>query len=168
MRNSFLALAMLFTLAACHNQEREKKVERNDQPDIYNVTEDDTAMNNAIAYAQKTLPEFDKALSSGDTAYSTFTLKMRFPTKDNSGEHMWIANIKKKNGEYFGILNNQPEYTDAVKMGDSITVPLKDISDWMFMEGRKLHGGYTIRVLRNRMSDSEKKQFDQEQGMIIE
>jgi uncharacterized protein YegJ (DUF2314 family) len=38
----------------------------------------------------------------------------------------------------------------------------------MYIEENKLRGGYTVRVLRNKMSESEKKQFDNENGMIIE
>ena len=38
----------------------------------------------------------------------------------------------------------------------------------MYIEENKLRGGYTIRALRNKMSQSEKKQFYEENGMIIE
>jgi len=38
----------------------------------------------------------------------------------------------------------------------------------MYLENGKLFGGYTIRVLRNNMSEEERKQFDSESGMQID
>ncbi len=38
----------------------------------------------------------------------------------------------------------------------------------MYIENGKLFGGYTIKVLRNRMTEEERKQFDAESGMQID
>ena len=47
-----------------------------------------------------------------------------------------------------GTVNNEPEKVKTVKMGQKVTVAAK-ISDWMYVENRKLVGGYTMRVLRS-------------------
>ena len=38
----------------------------------------------------------------------------------------------------------------------------------MYIDNQKLRGGYTLRVLRNRMTETERKQFDADSGLIIE
>ena len=35
-----------------------------------------------------------------------------------------------------------------------------DITDWMYIEDGRLIGGYTTRLLRERMSPEERKQLD--------
>ena len=35
-----------------------------------------------------------------------------------------------------------------------------EISDWMYIKNSVLHGGYTIRLLRDRMTEEERKEFD--------
>lgn len=114
------------------------------------------------------LNQFEKALKSNDNSLSNFTLKVRFSMNGQNVEHMWMNQIVIENGRYFGVLNNEPEYKQAVKMGDSLEINKKDISDWMYLKGNKLYGGYTIKVLRNKMNDQEKKQFDAEQGLSFE
>jgi uncharacterized protein YegJ (DUF2314 family) len=61
-----------------------------------------------------------------------------------------------------------PESTTDVKIGDKIQILNDNISDWMYVDNQKLRGGFTIRVLRKRMTESERKQFDAENGLIIE
>jgi uncharacterized protein YegJ (DUF2314 family) len=35
-----------------------------------------------------------------------------------------------------------------------------EISDWMYVENKKLIGGYTIRVLRDNMPPEERREFE--------
>jgi uncharacterized protein YegJ (DUF2314 family) len=37
----------------------------------------------------------------------------------------------------------------------------------MYLEKGKLYGGYTVRVLRKRMTPAEQKQFDKENNIIF-
>ena len=73
-----------------------------------------------------------------------------------------------KDDKFYGVVANLPESTTEVSLGDTIQIANENISDWMYVENQKLHGGYTIRLLRSRMTESERKQFDEESGWIIE
>jgi uncharacterized protein YegJ (DUF2314 family) len=53
-----------------------------------------------------------------------------------------------------------------VKVGDTVQISNDNISDWMYVDGIKLRGGYTIRLLRKRMTETERKQFDAENGEL--
>ena len=151
-------------MLSCNSQ---KKVERENEPTIYNVQDDDKEMNEAMKTAQKTLANFDDAFKKNNDSNVYFSLKKRFE-EDNIIEHIWIGNLKYENGKYIGIVGNLPEKLKSVKLDDTVEIERKDITDWMYIINSKLYGGYTVRLLRNRMTESERQKFDSENGLIIE
>ena len=162
MKIKILLLLIAFCFLNCKNSD---KVERENQPDIYGVQETDKEMNEAMKKANQTLADFNSALINPKIEVKA--LKVKFENETDV-EHIWISDVKLKDGKYSGILDNAPEYIKDHKIGDTINVDNKDISDWMYIENGKLFGGYTIKVLRNQMSDSEREQFDAESGMQID
>lgn len=162
MKTKILITLILFCFISCKNTD---KVERKDQPDIYNVKASDAEMNEAIEKAKQTLHDFNAALLNPEIEVKS--LKVKFQNQTDV-EHVWLSNVVFKDGKYSGILDNEPEYFTEYKIGDTIDVDDKNISDWMYIKNGKLFGGYTIKVLRNRMSESEREQFDAESGMQIE
>ena len=60
-----------------------------------------------------------------------------------------------------------PEAIPNMKMGDTVKIRSEDITDWIYLDQKKLRGGYTIRVIRKRMIESERKKFDAENNFII-
>ena len=124
-------------------------------------------MNEAIATAQTTLNQFNEAFESNKYDTSTFALKVRFPTS-TGGEHIWVTSIEIKDGNYYGIVDNIPELGANVKMGERIQLKKEDITDWMYAENGILRGGYTIRLIRNRLTKEEQIKFDGEFPFKIE
>lgn len=104
---------------------------------------------------------------SSNPDFKYFALKTRFKTA-NGGEHIWVSNISLKDNKYYGVVDNLPESTTDVKIGDTIQIVNENISDWMYIDNQKLRGGFTIRLLRKRMTETERKQFDAVNGLIIE
>lgn len=161
-RTIIISFLILFTFSC--NQS--KNIKRENEPTIVNVESEDLEMNNAIEKANQILPEFYKALESRNQNLDSFGIKMFFTASDRT-EHIWINSLFKKDKEYFGVVNNLPEFTNEVKQGDTIKIDASRISDWMYLENSELRGGYTIRILRNRMTEEEKVEFDQTSGIII-
>ena len=166
MKRQISTLLILIGLAGCSNNQT-TKTEREGEPTIYSVTDNDTEMNDAIETANKTLDKFNVALTSSNPDFKYFALKTRF-TNSNGGEHIWVSNITLKDNKYYGVVDNLPESTTDVKIGDTIQIVNDNISDWMYIDNQKLRGGFTIRLLRKRMTEPERKQFDAENGLIIE
>ncbi|MBL0744621.1 YegJ family protein [Chryseolinea lacunae] len=164
MKNTISILFIVALLAACG---KSQTTERAGEPDVVRVEENDAGMNAATAKAIQTLDTFKTALTNNNPAYQGFSMKMRFDVP-NGGEHIWISEISYKDGQYYGVVDNLPEATTNVSLGDTVKIEKDRLSDWMFLEDGKLRGGYTIRVLRDRMSAEERKQFDEEIGLIIE
>ncbi|MEO8535791.1 MAG: DUF2314 domain-containing protein [Flavobacterium sp.] len=161
MKTKFLVLISILCLASCKES---NKIERENQPTIYNVESEDKEMNAAIQKANQTLSNFNIALSNPKAENQA--LKVQF-VQSGVTEHMWVGTIEFKDGKYSGILDNEPEYITEYKVGDKIDIDISKISDWMYLENGKLFGGYTMKLLRNRMTDEERKQFDEESGMQI-
>lgn len=166
MKHLILPSFIFLILVSCTNNQI-SKTENKDEPDTYRVNQDDAEMNDAIKTAKQTLDKFANALKSGNKDYQNFALKIRF-NAPNGGEHIWVSDITLKDNNYIGIVDNTPEATTEAKIGDTIQIENDHISDWMFFENQKLRGGYTLRLLRDRMTEEERNQFDRESGLIIE
>jgi uncharacterized protein YegJ (DUF2314 family) len=166
MKKILSIIIILIVTLSCNNIQK-GKVERENEPDIIGVESDDSEMNLATEKAKLNIENFDSALKSNNPKFINFSVKKPYKT-ESGNEHIWISDVVLKGDKYLGIIGNTPEYTSEIKLGDTVLVEKSEISDWMYIEENKLRGGYTIRALRNKMSESEKKQFDNENGMIIE
>jgi uncharacterized protein YegJ (DUF2314 family) len=166
MKYLLLCLSLVVGLTSC-NSDQMTKTEREGEPNIYSTPDDDTEMNEAVSNAQKSLKRFDTAFESNKYDTSTFALKVKFPTKTGA-EHIWATSITIQNGEYFGVVDNLPDLTTQVKYGDKIKLTKADITDWMFSDNGILQGGYTIKLIRSRMTKEERNNFDAEFSFKIE
>ena len=166
MKRILVSMLVIFLTGSCDNRKM-MKTEREKEPTIYSTPSDDGEMNHAIAHAKGTLDEFDKAFRSNKFDSGTFALKVEFPTETGS-EHIWATSIRIENGSYYGIVDNLPNSTTQVKPGEKIKLDIKNISDWMYADNGVLRGGYTIRLIRSRMTKEEKKDFDASFSFKIE
>ncbi|WP_407403565.1 DUF2314 domain-containing protein [Chryseobacterium sp.] len=158
---------MIFLLllnVAC--EKKYSTLKRDSEPDVSFVESDDGAMNEAIDKAQKSIHCFDIALENNNPNSYNYTLKESFPTVKGN-EHLWIGEIQKVNGRYYGVVQNNPIDVKDVKFGDSVEVPFNRISDWMYYDGDTIRGAFTVKVLRKSMSEIDRKAIDPE-GMIYE
>ena len=166
MKTQILTVILFLGVVSCNNS-KTNKIERKGEPTIYSVQDYDIEMNQAVEKANLTLDNFRIALLSDNRDFDCFALKTRFEMS-KGGEHIWVGSITIKDNKYFGVVANLPESTTEVKIGDTIQIKTDNISDWMYLDKKKLCGGYTIRVIRDRMTDPERKQFDIENNIIIE
>tara|TARA_R110000764_G_scaffold33697_1_gene75498 strand:- start:463 stop:969 length:507 start_codon:yes stop_codon:yes gene_type:complete len=167
MKTTFTYIAIVLLAFSSCKENASSKTERSGQPDVYNVENDDAKMNEAIAKANNSIQEFITALESDNPDLDFFAIKQKFITRDGGGEHIWVQDIQLVDSEFIGIVGNEPVYTNAIQLGDTITIDRDNISDWMYYEKDKIVGGYTIRVLRDGLSEEEKAQFDAENGLLF-
>ena len=143
------------------------KIKRAGEPDIYTTADSDKEMNNAIKTAKGTLDKFQKALQNNEYDSGTTALKVKFSTPTGF-EHIWLANITLDSGAYYGIIDNLPNKIKSIKMGDKIKIDQENITDWMFGKNGKLVGGFTIRLIHDRLTEQEKKEFDKGLSLKID
>ncbi|OJJ14804.1 hypothetical protein BKI52_40300 [marine bacterium AO1-C] len=80
-------------------------------------------------------------------------------------EHMWINNVSFDGDEISGTLVNEPQQLTNVQLNDEVTVPLRQISDWLFAIMGKTYGGFTIQAMRSLMSEDARKAHDEAWGV---
>ena len=133
-------------------------VSREGEPDLVRST-DDPVLARAVQKARDTHMEFASALTNPKPSYRDFAIKKGFAAPGGGLEHMWLAEVRFENGEYRGVINNEPVDTMAVKLGDVVSVKPEELSDWMYIDGRQLVGGYTIRVLFSQASPEQQAEL---------
>lgn len=136
---------------------------------VYEVDAKDKEMVSSIKMAKKTFAEFEKAIKSGNPNFKNFTLKKAYPSTQGD-EYLWIKSVvffAEKN-RYVGIVAHEPLYTNKVKLDEVVEVDKNEIADWMYFQDNVVKGGYTLRLIRSRMTDEDRKLFDKESGYIFE
>jgi uncharacterized protein YegJ (DUF2314 family) len=160
MTRHILHFIIIFQLVSC--QSKMDKIERPDEPVIYQISREDMEMNDAIKKAQNTLNNFTSAFQSKDLNLSRFFVKVRFSNSE-AVEHIWVKLISTDNNKLLGIIDNLPNDIQTVEPGDTINIDISKISDWMYTDSvnHKIYGGQTIRVLRSRMTADERTELDE-------
>ena len=110
------------------------------------VASDDAEMNAAIRRARETLGLFWKMHDNPKANQDGFALKVKI-TDENGPEHFWLLDIKRNGDKITGRIDNNPERVKNVKIGQTWTFTKEDVSDWMYRQDGKIHGGFSIRVL---------------------
>jgi uncharacterized protein YegJ (DUF2314 family) len=82
-----------------------------------------------------------------------------------STEHMWFSDIDFDGEIVSGALVNSPNWVKSVKKGDSVSVPLNEIRDWMYAISGVAFGGYTVNLMRSRMEPQERQEHDAAWGL---
>jgi uncharacterized protein YegJ (DUF2314 family) len=127
----------------------------------------DPKMNAAMDKARGSVKSFIAALKAPKAGQSGFSVKMAFTDGDQT-EHMWLSPVSYDGTKFSGTVNNTPEMVKNVKIGQTVTVSPEKISDWMYIENKKLVGGETLRVMRNALSPAERADMDKNMPFKIE
>ncbi|MEO5716493.1 MAG: DUF2314 domain-containing protein [Luteolibacter sp.] len=151
-----------FCLPACERKSADQRVvHREGEPDVFNFESEDPEMNAAIAEAKRTTDSFLKILSDPKSKQTDFSAKRPYPTKGNSGyEHIWISNLSYDGKLLHGNISDEPLNIPNLKFDEAVSFPPDELSDWMYMEDKKVVGGYTVHVARKHMTAGEGAEFD--------
>lgn len=79
-------------------------------------------------------------------------------------EHMWLLDVDFDGRRLEGTLINSPNSLTSLQEGDRVTISGKQICDWMYVTDGDVYGGFTVDVLRSRMSKRERARHDQAWG----
>lgn len=136
------------------------KSSQSNNPPIISVQDDDAAMNAAIQKARDTvLTEFAPALKSHHPKQIGHSIKVAIKDGDKV-EHLWLTPVTFEGQKFTGKVNNEPKDVKGVKLGTKYSVAPEEISDWMYIDDGKLVGGFSVRVLRDKMPEKERAEFE--------
>jgi uncharacterized protein YegJ (DUF2314 family) len=80
-------------------------------------------------------------------------------------EHMWLEDIGFDGDVISGTLLNAPNWLTSVRKGDQVSAPFSHLTDWMMTVDGRAYGGFTVNLMRSRMSRRERDQHDQAWGL---
>ena len=146
------------------------------QPLFTAIAKSDVDFQEAYAAASRTLPRFIEHLQSGISAY--FSAKLRFRDPDESerlGEDtflfLWLTGVhyypaeRVFSGSFFEV---PPEFQKWHQVGQTLGFDGEDIFDWMVLtEDGRLFGGFTLRVSRSKLPESERADYDRYIGVRV-
>jgi uncharacterized protein YegJ (DUF2314 family) len=108
----------------------------------------DADLKAAVETARKSWKDFEKAFAAGTG--ENHSVKFKFTDKKNGSEFMWVKVEKIDGDTVVGKLANVPNFLTNIKEGDVVKRPAAEIEDWLYVDGKKMVGGFSIEVLQKR------------------
>jgi uncharacterized protein YegJ (DUF2314 family) len=120
---------------------------------------DDPILEAARRKARDSLTQFTSRLQEPAPSQSHFSVKVAIKS-GGMVHYLWLLNIKYLDGRFTGTLGPDARGLDPHHPGEMITVPAEEVFDWMYVDGGKLVGGYSLRALRDQLSGKNREAFE--------
>jgi uncharacterized protein YegJ (DUF2314 family) len=163
-----LGLALVFAGCADKSAPPRPPVVLDDpRPDVARIAVDDPLTAEAIVKARRTAGEFLRAYRARGGDQRDFRIKFLVAER-GLVEQFWVTLESATDTTFTGTIANHPGDITGVKYGERVTVPANEISDWMYVENGVLQGGFSVRLMRDRLQPEERPAFEREMGFRIE
>ena len=159
-----LALLALFAIAGA--PAAQDVLRRDGEPEVHLVEESDPEMNAAIEEARRSVGRLVERWSElqAEGVYASIKVPV---AEAGEVEHIWLSDVSFDEGRVHGNLGNAPFSLPSWSLGDPISVPLDRISDWMVVRNGQLIGGYSLFVIRGRLTGDDLESFDRQVGLAF-
>jgi uncharacterized protein YegJ (DUF2314 family) len=157
------------------NEHPNKFSEQQDEPLFMAIPQADADFQSAYDRAAATLPQFIEHIQRGGDAF--YSAKLRFCDPDESerlGEDrfafLWLGSVhyhpaeRVFSGTFFEV---PPEFQKWHQVGQRLAFDPEDIFDWMVLRQGHLHGGFTLRVSRSKLPETEHESYDRYVGVSV-
>ena len=119
------------------------------------VSDDDPRMAAAVAEARGAFPQFVAAFENRADDQN-FSVKGPI-TRGERTEFIWI-NVDAIEGDViYGKLGNDPIDLPGLKLGDRVRLGADELSDWIYFENEDMHGGFSLKVIKQIQEEHAKK-----------
>ena len=145
------------------------------EPVFAAISEADADFHSAYALAASTLPRFISLLEHREEAI--FSAKLRFRDPDESERldedrfaFIWLTSVHyyPEDRVFSGVFFELPAaFRKWHQVGQHHVFEPDEIFDWMVLRQGHLHGGFTLRVSRSRIPESERASYDQHIGVSV-
>jgi uncharacterized protein YegJ (DUF2314 family) len=126
----------------------------------------DPELQQAAEEARATLGVFRELIRAkkGASTYPMFKTRL---TDGENAAFMWLTDATECEAGFRGQLFEVPRNWPTRRVGDVVTVAEGDVVDWMVNDNGHLHGGFSIRVIREREPECERERYDDFIGVKI-
>jgi uncharacterized protein YegJ (DUF2314 family) len=123
------------------------------QAPVVAVKSDDPDIALSRSQAQKTLAGF--LAQAVPPAPNTEKHAVKVPLREGGKtEWVWVGKLRDiGGGRYAGILDNKPVDVTGFKIGQTIEFRREDVADWVYRNGSKMAGGYSVCILAAKKGD---------------
>lgn len=146
-----------------------------DEPLFVAISKNNEQMLQAYAKARQTLPQFLSAIGSARFSGAVNSVKIKLRDHDTSEElgedrfaYLWLWDVRQgTGGALHATVRELPkDGLNKLKVGETFRFDEQDVHDWMIMDGSQAWGGFTLRVIRDRMAAQERLQYDEYTGIL--
>lgn len=123
------------------------------------IRDDDPSMRAAVTRAQNNVLHFEQHIARPGPGEKDFAVRMAVRENDEV-EYFWLANTTWDGNVFRGEIDDEPDTVTTVHIWQKMLCAPTDISDWMYVKDGRLVGGETIRVVRDRMTEDQRRRFD--------
>ena len=135
----------------------------------------DTGFQSAYDRAAATIPQFIDRLKDNRDAFCSVKLRFRDPDEsERLGEDrflfLWLTNVHYYPDErvFSGVFFEVPsDFQKWHQVGQHLVFNRDDIFDWMILRQGHLHGGFTLRVTREKLPEVEREAYDEYIGVSV-
>jgi uncharacterized protein YegJ (DUF2314 family) len=157
------------------NENPTKFTEPQYEPLFTAISQTDAAFQSAYDRAVATIPQFIAHIESAPDAFRSAKLRFRDPDEsERLGEDrflfLWLTDVfyypdeRNFTGMFFEV---PPEFQKWHQVGEYHLFDPDEIFDWMVLCEGHLHGGYTLRVSRDKLPEAERESYDQYVGVSV-
>ena len=151
-----LTVSLIVTIAVAGQACAQTALDKIERDQTFWAPKGDPDMAAAMRKARETLPQFLALTRNPPASASDFGVKVGVRAKNRDVvEYFWISDFVEKDGRFSGRIDNDPDTVDTVKLGDTISFSQDDIVDWIYLDGRRIKGNYTLCVMLRRSPAEE-------------
>jgi uncharacterized protein YegJ (DUF2314 family) len=146
------AAGAILTFSGCSN--KEKQARHDAMVEFMHGNTPDPDMAAAIAKSQATLKDFLAALQHPKPGQTNFLVRAIFPAEKGKQQILWINSLTFDGEKLHGKADdNTAKQGSGIPKDGAATVELSKVADWMYQEGNKAVGGWTLRVLKKKFPE---------------
>jgi uncharacterized protein YegJ (DUF2314 family) len=132
-------------------------LEKAQRDEIFKISRGDPDMAAAMRKARDSLPDFFAMMRAPAPSVRGFSVKVGVRDGDER-EFFWIAPFRETGGDRFaGEINNTPRSVRNVRRGQTIAFTRDEIVDWLYIDGTRMKGNFTMCPLLKNEPPSQAK-----------
>jgi uncharacterized protein YegJ (DUF2314 family) len=147
--------------------------EDQDEPIFMALPSDDPDLLQAAEHARATAGRFRKLIANRQRDDVFCSAKLRFRDPDLSEEHgedrffyVWVHFVALDGDEFVGETIQAPRGAPGLQAGQVHRFRASELHDWMVNDSGHLHGGFSLRLMRQALPEHRRAAYDRYIGAI--